>query len=75
MAKQKGQVQIKFCDNNGDTLIMTLHNILLVIDLWDRLFLTIKLMNSGHTCLFNKEFLTVYFGDKNKNAVTLPHIA
>ena len=54
---------------------MTLHNILLVIDLWDRLFLTIKLMNSGHTCLFNKEVLTVYFGDKNKNAVTLPHIA
>ena len=32
-------------------------------------------MNSGHTCLFHKGFLTVYFGLKEKNAVTLPHIA
>ena len=32
-------------------------------------------MNSGHTCLFHKRFCTVYFGEKEKNAVTLPHSA
>ena len=32
-------------------------------------------MNLGHTCLFNKLFCTVYFGNKEKNAVTLPHSA
>ena len=32
-------------------------------------------MNSVHTCLFQKGFCTVYFGDQEKNAVTLPHIA
>ena len=33
------------------------------------------LMNSEHTCLFHKGFFTVYFGYKENNAVTLPHIA
>ena len=32
-------------------------------------------MNSGHTCLFHKGFCTVYFREKEDNAVTLPHIA
>ena len=32
-------------------------------------------MNSGHTCLFNKYFCTVSFGEKYKNTVTLPHSA
>ena len=32
-------------------------------------------MNSGHTCLFRKWFLAVYFGAKENNAVTLPHNA
>ena len=32
-------------------------------------------MNSGHTCLFQKGFCIVYFGAKEKNAVTLPHSA
>ena len=32
-------------------------------------------MNSGHTCLFHKGFCTVYFGAKEKNAVTLPQSA
>ena len=32
-------------------------------------------MNSGHTCLFHKGFFTVYFGEKETNAVTLPHSA
>ena len=36
--KQKGEVQIKMCDNNGDTLIATLHNVLWAPDLCDRLF-------------------------------------
>ena len=30
-------------------------------------------MNSGHICFLQKGFFTVYFGDKEKNAVTLPH--
>ena len=38
MAKKKGQVRIKMCDNNGDTLIATLKNVLLAPDLCDRLF-------------------------------------
>ena len=63
------------CDDNGDTFIATLHNVLLAPDQWDRLLSIIKLMNSGHTCLFHKGFCTVYFGDEEKNAVTLPHNA
>ena len=30
-------------------------------------------MNSGHTCLFNKGFCNMYFGEKEKNPFTLPH--
>ena len=63
---QKGQVQIKMCNNNGDTFIVTLHNVLLATDLCDRLFSVITLINSVHTCLFHKGFCTVYFGDKDK---------
>ena len=62
-------------DNNRDTVIATLHNVLLAPDLYDMFFSIIALMNSGHTCLFHKGFFTLYFGDKNKNAVTLPHSA
>ena len=58
-AKQKGQVQIKMCDDNGDNFIATFHNILLVPDICNRLFSIIKLMNLGHTCLFHKVFCTV----------------
>ena len=32
-------------------------------------------MNAGHPCIFYKGFCTVYFGAKEKNAVTLPHSA
>ena len=64
IAKQKGQVRIKMCDDNGDPFITTLNNVLLAPDLGDRLFSIIKLMNLGHTCLFNKGFCTVYFGAK-----------
>ena len=74
-AKQKGQVQIQMCDDTGKSFIATLHNVLLAPDLCDRLFSIIALMNSGHTFLFHKGFCTVYFGAKEKNAVTLPQIA
>ena len=61
------------CENNGDTFITTLHNILLAPDLWDRLLSIVALTNSGHTCLFQKGFCKVQFGYKEKNVVTLPH--
>ena len=73
IAKQKVQVRIKMCDDNTDPFIATLHNMLLAPDLCDRLFSIITLMNSGHTCLFQKVFCTVYFIAKENNAVTLPH--
>ena len=60
-AKQKGQVRIQMCDDNGKPFIATLHNVLLAPDLCDGLFLIITLMNSGHTCLFHKWFCTLYF--------------
>ena len=37
-AKQKVQVQIKMCNDNGDPIIATLHSILFVPDLCGRLF-------------------------------------
>ena len=63
------------CGDNGKLFIATLHNVLLAPDLYDRLFSIITLMNSGHPCLFNKGFCTVYFGAKENNAVTFPHSA
>ena len=63
---KKSQVQIKMCDDNRDTFIATLHNVLLVPDLCNRVFLTIKLINLGRTCLFHEGFCTVYFGNKEK---------
>ena len=53
-AKQKGQVRIQMCDDNGKPFIATLHNILLAPELCDRLFSIITLMSLGHTCLFHK---------------------
>ena len=72
-AKQIGQVRIKTCDNNKDSFIATLHNVLLAPDLCDRLFSIVTLMNLGHTCLFQKGFCTAYFVAKEKDSVTLPH--
>ena len=63
------------CDNHRDTFIATLHNVLLAPDLCNRLFSIVTLINSGHTCLFQKWFRTVYLGAKEKNMVTLPHSA
>ena len=73
--EQKGQAQIQLCNYNEDPFIATLHNVLLAPDLCDGLFSIIKLMNSGHTCIFHKGFCTVYFGSKGDNTVTLPHSA
>ena len=56
MEKQKGQVQIQMCGNNGKSFISTLYNVLLAPDLCDRLFSIITSMNAGHTCLFHKGF-------------------
>ena len=74
-AKQKGSVRIQIFDDNGETFIATLYNVLLAPDLCDRLFSIITLINDGHTCLFHKGFCTVYFGAKEDNAVTLAHSA
>ena len=74
-AKQKGQVRIQMCDDNGKTFIATLYTILLAPDLCDRVCSIITLMNAGHTCLFHKGFCTVYFVSDKKNAVTLPYSA
>ena len=63
------------CDDNGNTFIAILYNILLVPDLCDRLFSIIELMNARHTSLFHKGFCKVYFGAEKKNVVTLPHSA
>ena len=40
-----------------------------------QVILIIMLINLGHTFLFHKGFCTVYFDDREKNAVTLPHSA
>ena len=74
-AKQKGSVRIQMFDDNRETFIATLYNVLLSSDLCARLFSIITLMNAGHTCLFHKGFCTVYFGAKEDNAVILPHSA
>ena len=74
-AKQKGQVQIKMCDDNGKTFVASSYNVLLAPDLCGSLFSIIKLMNAGITCLFHKGFFKVYFGVEKKNGVTLPHSA
>ena len=73
MEKQKGQVQIKMCDDNGKSFIATLHSVLVAPDLCDGLFSIVMLMNLGHTCLFHKGFCMFYFGNNRENAVTLPH--
>ena len=72
-SNQKGQPQIKMCDDNRNPFIAVLYNVRLDPDLCGRLFSIITLINSGHNFLFHKGFSIVYFGDKEKNTVTLPH--
>ena len=57
-AKQKGQVEKKMCNDNGNPFIATLHKVLLAPDLCNRLFQIITLNNSGHICLFHKGLYT-----------------
>ena len=64
--KQKGKNQIKMHDDNGDNFIATVHNVLLAPDICNMLFSIITLINLGHTCLFNKGFCDVHFGDKEE---------
>ena len=52
MAKQKGQVRIKICNDNRDTFITTLHQVFLAPDLYNVLFSIIMLINLGRNCLF-----------------------
>ena len=73
--RKKSQVRIQMCDDNRNSFIATLHNVLLAPDLCNRLFSIITLINLGHTFLFHKGVCPVYFGAKEKNAVTLPHSA
>ena len=65
-AKQKGQIQVRMCDDNRDPFISRFHHVLLAIHLCNRLFFIIKLMNSGNNCLSHKGFCVVYFGNKKK---------
>ena len=60
-------------DENGKPVITTLYNVLLALDLCNRLFYIIMVMNLGHTCLFHKGFCMVSFSDNEHNSVTLPH--
>ena len=46
-AKQKGNFHIRISGNNGNPFIAALHNILLALDLCDKLFSIITLMNLG----------------------------
>ena len=75
VAKQKGEVQIKMWDDNGNTFIAILHNVLLAPDLCNKLSSIIRLFNSVNTCLFYKSFCTLYFINKKKNAVTVTYSA
>ena len=61
---QKGQVEIKMCENNGDNFIATKHNVFLAPDICDREFSTNMLMSSGSTCLCHKDFCKVFLGGK-----------
>ena len=74
-AKQKRTNSNKIYGDNGDNVIATLHSVILAPDIWDRLFSITMLMNLGHTCLFQKWVCMVYFGNKEKNVVTIPHNA
>ena len=60
-AKKKGSVRIQMCDDNEKKSVTTLYNVLLAPDLCDRLVSIIKLMNAGHTCLFQKGSGSLFF--------------
>ena len=45
------------CNDNEDTFIATLNNVLLAPDLGDRLSSIITLMNLGHTFYYKNDFV------------------
>ena len=49
IAKQTGQLKIEMCDSNGKPFIAMLYNVLLALDLCNRIFYIIALMNLLHT--------------------------
>ena len=57
--KQKRQVRIRLCKDNGDTFIATLHNVILAPDICDILSSIITSMNLRHNFLFHKGFCAV----------------
>ena len=63
---KKVQIQIKMCNNNRDTFIVTLHNVISAPGLCNRLISIMKLIKSVNTCSFHKWFFMVYFGAKEK---------
>ena len=65
-AKQRGQVRIKMCKNNGDPLTATLHNVLLAPDLCNGLFSIVTLITLGYTFLFHKCFARCTLEKKKK---------
>ena len=62
-AKQTWEVQMKMRDDNGKHFIFTLYNVLFTLDLCNKLFSIIELMNLGNTWLFHKGVFTVFFSD------------
>ena len=63
------------CNDNRYPFIATLHNVLLALYLYNRLFPIITIMNLVNTCVLHKGFCTVYFGAKSNNAVKWPQSA
>ena len=59
-AKQKGQVQIKMCDDNGKSFITPLYNVLLAPDLCNRLLSIIMSMNAGQTFVKNTSMYCIH---------------
>ena len=51
--KQTGQVQIEMRDDNVESFIDTLYNVLFAPDLCNQLLYITKLMNLGHTYFFS----------------------
>ena len=54
------------CDNNGNTFIAKLHNVLLVPDLCNKIISIIMSINPGYTCLFQKRFIQCNLATKRK---------
>ena len=57
--KQKGQVQIKICNDHREPFYCNVTQRTFSPDLCDILFSIVTLMNLGHTCLFQIGFCTV----------------